>query len=272
MKYSVFSLILPEFTFEEQVHVLHETGYDAIEIRVADIGPEFAGKPFSYWGNHKDPVGPSNIASRTKALLAAGKAAGIEICALAPYASVTEPEGFEPLAAAAEALGAGIVRVTAPRYDGKEPYEKLLEDSVRGLERIEETAREIHMGTIAPSASAMRRILEGFDPEAVGAILDPGNIVYEGFERWKMATDILGPYLAHVHVKNASWTLKSGPERGPFIWEPGWAGLREGQGNWSEIMDALRGAGYDGYLSLEDFTGQPIRERLAESLAFLKTL
>ena len=38
----------------------------------------------------------------------------------------------------------------------------------------------------------------------LGIIHDVGNMVYEGYERYEMGLSILGPYLAHVHVKSAA--------------------------------------------------------------------
>ena len=281
MKVSVYSLILPEFTFEEQVGLLRDIGYDGIEIRVCDIAAEHMGKPYSSWGNHKDPIGPSNLAASVPRLKRATAAAGVEINALGTYVNLRDPAGFDAIAAAAVELGARMVRVNSPWWaEGREPYDQLLAIATAGLETVEESAKrrgvrailEIHHGSIASSASAARRLFEGFDPEAVGAILDPGNMVHEGFETWAKGIDILGPYLAHVHVKNAVWALKDKPAGGPFAWESKNARLREGQANWGEIAGALKAAGYTGWYSIEDFAEMPIREKLEDDLAFLKAL
>ncbi|MDD5305190.1 MAG: sugar phosphate isomerase/epimerase [Elusimicrobia bacterium] len=280
MKVSVCSLILPEFTFEEQVGMLRDFGYDGIEIRVCDIAPEHRDKPYSNWGNHKDPIGPSNLAASAPRLKSAAAAVGVEICALGTYVNLRDPAGFDAIAASAVELGARMVRVNLPWYDGREPYDALLELATAGLETVEASAKrhgvkavlEIHHGSIAPSASAARRLLEGFDPEAAGAILDPGNMVHEGFESWAKGMDILGPYLAHVHVKNATWVLKDKPAGGPFVWEPRTARLREGHANWRAILTALRAAGYEGWYSIEDFADMQTREKLEDDLAFLKAL
>jgi len=106
----------------------------------------------------------------------------------------------------------------------------------------------------------------------VGAILDPGNMIHEGLEAWTLAVGILGPYLAHVHVKNALWVLKEKSSPGPWRWAPQAARLREGAANWGEILAALTAAGYDGWLTVEDFTPQPPREKLEDALAYLKEL
>jgi len=61
------------------------------------------------------------------------------------------------------------------------------------------------MNTMTPSPALAERLVSHFDPRHVGVILDAGNMVYEGFETYSLAVDLLGPYLAHVHVKNAAW-------------------------------------------------------------------
>lgn len=280
MKYSVFSLIMPDLSFEEQAGLLRDSGYDGIELRVCDIPAEHQGKPFSFWGNHKDPIGPSNIAHSVPRLKAAAAASGLEICALGTYLNLRDPDGFDGIADAAVSLGARMVRVNSPWWDGRESYGNLLELATAGLERIEAAARErgiravveLHHGSIAASASAARRLFEGFDPAAVGAIFDPGNMIHEGFEGWAKAIDILGPYLAHVHVKNATWVLSDRPAGGPYSWEARHSRLREGQANWRVISRALIDAGYEGWWSIEDFSDMPLKARLEDDLAFLKSL
>jgi len=280
MKYAAFSLILPELTLEEQVALCRDLGYDALELRVRDMTPQDRDQPYSFWGRHRDPIGPSNLTAEIPRLLRTTAGAGVALCALAPYTGITDPDAFAPMAAAAEALGAPLIRVTAPAWDGTELFEPLFDRAIAGLESIETIARrhgvkaviEIHMGTIAPSASAVRRLLEGFDPEAVGAILDPGNMIHEGYESWSLAAAILGPYLAHVHVKNARWVLTDKPAGGPWRWAPKPATLREGAADWREILRVLHQAGYEGTLTVEDATDQPTRAKLEDALAFLQTL
>jgi sugar phosphate isomerase/epimerase len=262
------------------VGLLKETGWDAIEVRVGDVDPAKSGEPYSYWGNRRDDIGPANIAAKVPSMKAACAAAGIPVCGLAPYINATEPEKFEPLAAAAAGLGARTVRIASPWYRGDSHYDELFKAGREGLKEFEAVARkhgvvaavEVHMGGITAAPSAARRFVDGFDPACIGVILDPGNMVYEGFENWRMSCEILGPYLSHVHVKNAVWTKESDNPPAPAVWKPGNAPMREGQADWAEVMKALRSVGYKGYLSLEDFTPGPQREKLASTLAFLKSL
>ena len=71
---------------------------------------------------------------------------------------------------------------------------------------------EIHHETIVPSASARAGSSMGFDPASVGAIYDPGNMVWEGHEQYRLGLETLGPYLAHVHAKNTGWRQTGGAD------------------------------------------------------------
>jgi sugar phosphate isomerase/epimerase len=131
---------------------------------------------------------------------------------------------------------------------------------------------ELHHGTITPSASAARRLVEGLDPAHIGVIHDLGNLVIEGQEDAVSAFQLLGEYLAHVHVKNASWrpTGEVGPD-GDVGWAHGWDTLRGGQASLGRYFAALAEVGYDGWVTLEDFsTLLPLAERLADGLALLR--
>ena len=85
----------------------------------------------------------------------------------------------------------------------------------------------------------------------MGVIHDLGNLLIEGWEEPTAAFQLLGEYLAHVHLKNARWTAR-GPadERGGIRWENGWATLREGQGDVLAYLRALVAHGYDGWITL----------------------
>ena len=74
-----------------------------------------------------------------------------------------------------------------------------------------------------------------------------------------------------MHIKNAVWkpaeTLADGTVR--WAWE--WAPLREGMGDVPAYLSALRGVGYDGWVTVEDFTTVlPLEQRLADDLAYLR--
>jgi sugar phosphate isomerase/epimerase len=165
----------------------------------------------------------------------------------------------------ARSLGAETVRLAVPGYDRTRSYASLLEAEREYLTRMEglclkygvKGLLETHHGTIAASASAAYRLCEGFDPAAIGVLYDPGNMVFEGFENYRMGLELLGPYLAHVHVKNGGWAPEAGTDlEGVTAWKGSWRKMRHGMVPWRQVVEDLRAVGYDGYLGLEDFSGE----------------
>ena len=123
------------------------------------------------------------------------------------------------------------------------------------------------------SPSSAIRVLDGFDPEYFGLIYDPGNMVYEGFESYELGFEMMGKYLAHVHVKNAALVPGKKNEFGAVQYDRAWKPLKEGAADLLAMMKALVKVGYDGVLSVEDFSDeQPTKEKLADAIVYLKQL
>jgi sugar phosphate isomerase/epimerase len=57
------------------------------------------------------------------------------------------------------------------------------------------------------------------------------------------------------------------------LWEPGFAALKKGSANWSKILEVLKNAGYNGYLSIEDFSNEEdTRTKLKTNIEYLKKI
>jgi len=274
MKYSVFTVMMPEYSPDETAKILGGMGFNGVEWRVERIVEGGREKP-SYWGYNRSTVDLATIvegAPKTK-LLAEGS--GLEVSCLATYLGVGQLEEVRRAMRAARAMGCPSVRVGAPRYDGTRDYNELYEETVGNARKVEDLAKEegvtalleIHMGNIMPSAGLAHRIVSNFDPEHIGVIYDPGNMVYEGYEQWKMGMELLGDYLRHVHVKNSAWRMDAAGK-----WKAESAKLEEGIVDWRRVVADLRSVGYDGYLSLEDFSELDTLTKLKRDLAFLKGL
>jgi sugar phosphate isomerase/epimerase len=128
------------------------------------------------------------------------------------------------------------------------------------------------MGNVYPSASGAMAFLKGIPPEDVGVLYDPGNMIYDGWEVPKLALNILGPYLAEVHVKNSKW-VPDVTENGITRWKAEPADLENGCVNWAEITTQLKVHAYSGWLIEEGHTaGRDSYQRLKMSCALLRTL
>ncbi len=272
MKYSVFSVIMPEFTLEETVKKLAEAGYDGVEWRVKEISSEYEEETPSFWRNNRSTINIDTILEEASFLKKMSGEQGLEICSLATYLEIKEISKIEKVARAARVMNCPQFRVSAPAYDRTINYNLLYDQAVKDLKEVEKIAirekvkviLETHPGNIIPSASLAYRLVSHFDPRYIGIIYDPGNMVYEGMENWRMGLELLGEYLAHIHVKNSAWYNKDGK------WAPTHVKVAEGIVDWKQLLEDISAVGYHGYLSLEDFSDTPVEEKLVSSLEYLR--
>jgi sugar phosphate isomerase/epimerase len=88
-----------------------------------------------------------------------------------------------------------------------------------------------------------------------------------------MGIELLGEYLAHVHVKNSKWELSETTEAGVQIWKPTWATFKRGFADITKFMQILIEIGYDKYISIEDFSNEEdTYTKLKNNIEFLKSI
>jgi sugar phosphate isomerase/epimerase len=274
----VFTASTPDWTPEQAATTLAEQGWDGVEWRVTD--QEWAAEP-GFWAGNRATWPLTGLEDCLATIAAVTQGAGLAYSAIGGYVPCHDRSNVERMLAATAALGAGRVRVTMPSVRAGR-YRDLFAATRRDLEWAAERAAhqgvsvlvELHHGTVVPSASAALRLVDGLDPRRVGVIHDVGNLVIEGQEDYAAAFDLLGPYLAHVHVKNAVWRpAGQSSVDGTAAWAHEWAGLRDGQADLEAYFRALRDAGYNGWVTCEDFsTTVPLAQRTRDNLAYLKAV
>ena len=282
MKYSLFTVSVPDMSPEQALSKMKELGYDGVDWRVTDIpdDPEILKEEPSYWRNNLCTIDIETIDKKAEEIKALTDRYGICIHALATYLKCSDSgDRIERCMAAAKAMGCGRIRVNAPSYDGKRTYGELFEEATAGFKQVEELAKkhgvkaafEMHMRTITPSASAAYRIASNFDSSYIGVIYDTGNVIYEGYEEYKMAFEILGPYLDLVHIKNAHWIKREVNGEEKFI--PDWASFMGGFADFERCFKALKAVGYDGFITFEDFSdAKNSEEKLKTDISYIKTI
>lgn len=275
MRFSVFTAALPEWTPEQAVDVLAEQGWDGVEWRVVD--QQDAPEP-GFWAGNRCTWPLSTLEQDVPRMRELAERAGLGVSGVGGYALCDQTEDVERLLAATAALGAEKVRVRTPNLGGA-PYPELFAHTRRCFADVARRAAdhgvkalvELHHQTVVSSSSAALRLLDGLDPAAVGVIHDLGNLVIEGGEDVRAGLEMLGDRLAHVHVKNARWVPAGTEEDGTVRWDHEWAELPAGQGDVRGYLRHLVEIGYDGWVTLEDFsTTRPQRERVAADLAYLR--
>ena len=277
-KYAVFTVMCPELDLEQTAALAASLGFDGLEWRVTKRAPEPIEK-ISYWQGNRSTVDVDDIEAELKRSKELADRSGLALPILGTYLRCGEPEAVDRVMRAAASVGCGKLRVGPPTYDGARRYQDLYDGARRDYEKIAALARkhrvqaciEMHMGNITPSAGLAHRLVSHFDPGEIGVIFDPGNMVVEGFENYQMGLELLGPYLSHVHAKNCLWA-KTGEEGGAATWGYRMVSIRQGQADWKKVVAALKKVGYDGWLSFEDFSEGETKEKLRDSLVYLKEL
>ncbi len=142
----------------------------------------------------------------------------------------------------AEQLGAAWIRVFTFLKDPDLDRDRLaallneLYGDHLGPELLFETGTETNSPTATATATLLRQSDLGRRPQV---LWDPGNTLFAGHsEKPSEALDALGDLLGHVHVKDPL-----GTER--------YVAVGDGHLDWSEIVNLLDQAGYEGWLSLE---------------------
>ncbi len=258
MKLSVFTVCTPDLTPEQLITAATQAGIDGIEWRFASIPEEALAEEPSFWRHNRCSIDPEHTEPNVSIIKQSVQQHQLESIALVPYLKCGDLDSTHHAFATAQQLGASMMRVGVPMYDRTRHYRDLDAEATRYLSSVQELAQqygvqaliETHHQTIAASASAALRLVEHLDPEHVGVLYDPGNMVHEGYENYRMGLQLLGPYLAHVHVKNAAWVQQDQQ------WHCQWAPMLEGIVPWQQIISDLQSVGYDGYLGVEDFSGQ----------------
>lgn len=281
MKYSLFTVSAPEMMPEQALAKMKEYGYDGVDWRVARLpeDPQILNEAPSYWRNNLCTIDIDTIEERAEELATLTGKYGLETNCLATYLNCAEnPAQVESCMRAAQIMGCKKVRVNAPGYDKAKGYQRLFAESLQGLAQIERLAKkyqvkavlEMHMGNIIPTASAAKALVSWFDPSAIGVIYDTGNVIYEGFEEYQMAFEILGPYLDLVHIKNAKWTKQTAEGKEKYL--PGWAPMRDGFADFERCFRALKACGYNGYVTFEDFSEGSSEEKMQDDIRYIRQI
>ena len=280
MKISATTVMIPQYDMGETAALLSRLGYDGAEWRIRRIPKSAMGQPFNPWGNVKNDYTPEMFAEHPEKLIEVSKRHKVAIAGIASNAPANDLKDIELLAKGAAAAKAPFIRVVAPRnYDRGVNYNALFEEAKEAFSRAVEITRgygvriliEMHVGTIFVSSGLAHRFVSRFEPSEVGVIYDLANIIQEGYENPKMALDLLGPYVGHVHLGGSS--PRPGPRQadGTINWH--WEGtpLAEGVLDVKQAIRDLKAVGYDRFISVEDFREIPAEEKLSENLAYLRT-
>lgn len=105
------------------------------------------------------------------------------------------------------------------------------------------------METGQESADDLRHFMEVLDHPALGINFDPANMILYDKDDPLDAVRILGPWIRHVHIKDAKRTKQPGTWGQEVPWG-------DGEVDTNSFIEALSSAGYNGALAIEREAGQ----------------
>lgn len=281
MKFSVTTVMMPDCDLDETAALLSELGYDGVEWRVRRIPEDKKGGPYDAWGNVKNDLTPEKLAERPQILKDTAEQYHLPLAGLATNVSVNQYDDIRLIAEACAACNAPFFKVGAPeRYHGSQSYNDLFQKALIAYRKALNIARdygvrmvvEVHRNTIMVSTSLAYRLVSHFNPKDIGVIYDLSNMTMEGFECSRLALELLGPFLAHVHVAGHRPVIQEQQEDGTAVWVWEATSLAEGMMDYEQCFRDLKAVGYEGYISLEDFRPLDTRTKLEEGIAYLRAL
>jgi inosose dehydratase len=115
-----------------------------------------------------------------------------------------------------------------------------------------------HVGTYLETQQEVARLLDGTDPALVGWCLDCGHLAYGGGDTLGMLADY-GARVEYVHIKDLDGALLAQARAQGWSFEQAltryvFAELGKGSAQVPEVVKALAGLGYDGWLVIEQDT------------------
>jgi L-ribulose-5-phosphate 3-epimerase len=133
-------------------------------------------------------------------------------------------------------------------------------------------------------AAVLRALLDDIAmPKGIGVNFDPANLVMVCGDNVVEAVKALGKYTVHTHAKDGKnvqpvkdvevlYGLKPAPDGKKLSWGDYMKELPLGEGdvNFDTYLAALKGEGFDGYLTIEREVGEDPRKDIEKAVEFLK--
>jgi sugar phosphate isomerase/epimerase len=204
-------------------------------------------------------IEPGDAKSKLPPAAAAAKRHGVEITMLSTAITDAGNEAETILATCGQL---GIRRIKLGYYRTAQ-FGKLLEeigDTRRRLNGVARLARKhevlpcvhIHSGDMIPASGPVAYlVLRDFDPNEVGAYVDPMHMTIEGgIGGWRQSLDLLAPWIAISSLKNCGWQPQPRDERGQITWRPIKCPIADGIAPIPDYLQTLRDIGFRGPYTL----------------------
>lgn len=276
MQFVLFTDNLADLSIRDACVCAKAAGFDGVDLTL---------RP----GGH---VLPANAEAGLASARQIADAAGVAIPMISTAVTDDDSPHAEAVFAAAAHYGARHVKLGYWDYQPFGTAAAQLDRTREKLRRVITLGRKYHVRPcvhchsgrlIAAGGPLLYLLLKDFDPQHVGAYVDPMHMSIEGARAgWEIGLDLLAPWISLVGVKNYRWLPDKRDSHGQqrFKWE--YCPLADGQAPLPEFVAYLQRLKYDGIVSLHsEYKGETSFRRLntqelldqsAADLAYLRRL
>lgn len=264
MQLLVFSKMFQKLPLERFGELAAEMGFEGVDLTV---------RPGGY-------VPPQEVEAELPKAVETLKAKGLSVPMITTSITSVEDPYAEAVFKTASECGVKYLKLGYWIYEGFGKLKAQIEEARRRLEGIQELSRRygvtaalhIHSGMyLTAEPMVVAQILEGFDPDLVGAYIDPGHMTVEGgLAGWLIGLDALSDKIRMVAVKDFAWFKEGGS------WKAKVVPLGEGLVPWREVFSILKHIGFRGPVSLhseyEDLTLTELIEQTRRDLKYVRNI
>lgn len=229
------------------------------------------------WGLSPLPQAAQDAKEMTKA----SADAGLEVLSFINGGRLWDMDEMRRWSEAVAVVNGKVLRVAHPWYAYNfdeslrqpETFLDLMKRTRDGLVQLQDVSREFgikyvletHRASTFASPMAVPAMMQDLDPECCGVIYDPANTFLEGFVRPRGAVELLGDFLAYLHVKNLV-IVQQLDDQGKMQVNMEKRLMHEGAIDYVEVMFALKLCKFDGWYSFEEMLMAPDPEKTIEEI------
>jgi len=180
--------------------------------------------------------------------------------------------------------GVEYIKLGYWRYEGFGKIMKQIEEARKRISNIYTLSKNygvtatihIHAGPyLSADPALLFMLLRDYDPEWLGAYIDPGHMFAEsGPSGLEMRIDLLAPYIRLVAVKNYRWIKVSDEKTGEKRWKLRMMPLKDEIVPWPTVFKCLKAIGFEGCVSVhseyEELNFEELLKQTKEDLGYLK--
>jgi len=243
MQLIVFSKAFRDRGVSELIGLAHRYGFEGYDLCVR---PGYA-------------VDPDNAHQELPAAVSAMRQDGLGIPMVTGNFDLLTPDHptAEPILAAMDQADVRLLKLGYFEFDpAQQNYWQVVDDVRKALAGWQELGRKYgvkicyhtHSGVgVGVNCASLMHLIGGFDPQFIGAYIDPGHMVKNG-EEFELGVAMVKQYLSIIGLKDVA--LTTGAKNGHGTVTTKWVPAGEGMVDWTDVFAELQRVGFDGPLSV----------------------